>query len=385
MYKRDFSAAEFATRQARVRAAMAARKLDLLVVIHPANINWLIGARHKSYQQFQCLFIGADASDGLVMLTRLAEQWELQAESLASEVRGWGGREPENPIDAFAAIVREKSWQGRRIGLEVPRYYIGVEEHGAIRAFLGSAIKADATRLVEELKFVKSPAELRYIGKAVGFADAAMAAFVKAAKPGRTEHQLAGEVYRTMLSAGGDVPASPINIGFGPRSAYGHPLPSERKLRRGDFGQVEYGAAFRRYCTTLGRQVVVGKPNRKQSDLYKVVRESCDAAIAAIRPGVRADVPHEAAKRVIVKAGLEHGRWHLTGYGIAPGFAPVWGESLEMDGGSRDVIAAGMVLSIEPPVFLPKEKLGCRIIDNVLVTAKGCRVLSTYTRDLIVL
>jgi Xaa-Pro dipeptidase len=385
MYKRDFTSAEFKSRRARLGRMMDKAGIDLAVIVHPSNINWLIGARHKSYQQFQCLFVPRDSSDDMVMLTRLAEVWELQEESLCSDVRGWGGRGPANPIDSFAAIVNEKRWKGRRIGLDVPRYYIGVQEHADIRAFLGRAIKADITRAVESLRWVKSAAELKYVIRASAIADEGMAAFVKAAKPGRTEHQMAAAIYNAMLSKGGDVPASPINIGFGPRSAYGHPLPSERRLARGDFGQVEYGGVFRRYCVTIGRQFVIGKPTARQKEIYQAARDACDATIDAIRPGVRGAVPHEAAKRVIVRAGMEEGRWHLTGYSIAAGFPPVWGDNFELDGEAADIIQEGMILSVEPPVFLAKDRLGARIIDNVLVTKTGCRVLSRATRDLVAL
>ncbi len=383
MFKHDFTAAEFKARRARLGRMMDKAKIDLAVVVHPSNINWFIGARHKSYQQFQCLFVPRDPADDMVMLTRLAEVWELQCESICPDVRGWGGRGPANPIDAFKAIVREKRWTGRRIGLDVPRYYIGIEEHREMRAFLGAAVKADVTRDLEALRWVKSKAELRYVARASAIADGGIAAFRKAAKPGRSEHEMAAAIYHAMLGKGGDVPASPINIGFGPRSAYGHPLPSERKLKRGDFGQVEYGGVFRRYCVTIGRQFVIGKPTARQKEIYQVARDACDATIDAIRPGVPGSVPHEAAKRVIVRAGMEEGRWHLTGYSIAAGFPPVWGDNFELDGGASDVIQEGMVLSVEPPVFLARERLGARIIDNVLVTKTGCRVLSRTTRDLV--
>ena len=119
-------------------------------------------------------------------------------------------------------------------------------------------------------------------------------------------------------------------------------------------------------------------------ELTDIVRRACDACIAEIRDGVPAVVPHEAAKRVIADAGLEHGRVHTSGYGLAPGFPPTWGEPIHMIGGSAYALRAGMVLSVEPPVFLGGEALGARIIDNVLVTANGAELLSSVSRDLII-
>ena len=91
MSKDDFSAAEFESRQRRVREAMVDQQLDILIVIAPANMQYLIGTRTKSYQEFQCLLFPLDESKPLTVLTRLAEVFEYQDLSLANEVFGWGG------------------------------------------------------------------------------------------------------------------------------------------------------------------------------------------------------------------------------------------------------------------------------------------------------
>jgi Xaa-Pro dipeptidase len=146
---------------------------------------------------------------------------------------------------------------------------------------------------------------------------------------------------------------------------------------------IEYGAAYKRYCATIGRQLCLGAPTPRMSEIYQVVRDACDACIAEIAAGVPAVAPHEAAKKVIADAGMDQYRLHTTGYGIAPGFPPAWGEDIHMFGDSTYTLEAGMVVSIEPPVFIHAEKLGARIIDNVLVTETGCELLSGFTRDLI--
>ena len=187
-----------------------------------------------------------------------------------------------------------------------------------------------------------------------------------------------------MMSLGGEFTSSPMNFVSGERTPYSHGFPSERVLQDGDLVHHEYGSAYRRYTCTIGRVMCIGEPTARMKEVYQVVRDACDAAIGAIRAGVPASVPHEAAKKVIGDAGMEEGRWHTTGYGIAPGFPPRWSEPFQMDGSSDEPLQSGMVLSIEPPVFLPEERLGARIIDNVLVTDTGCEILSKTSRDLTV-
>ena len=119
-------------------------------------------------------------------------------------------------------------------------------------------------------------------------------------------------------------------------------------------------------------------------ELYDVVRRASDAMIASIRDGVPATVPHDAARRIIGEAGFERYRVHTSGYALGPGFPPSWAEPLHMIGASRYTLRAGMVVTIEPPVFIGPEALGARIIDNVLVTEAGAELLGRASRDLIV-
>ena len=102
-----------------------------------------------------------------------------------------------------------------------------------------------------------------------------------------------------------------------------------------------------------------------------MVRRASDATIAAMRDGVPATVPHEAAKAVFVEAGLDHYRQHTSGYGMAAGFPPSWGEPVNMFGGNTYTLRTGMVVSVEPNLFIHEERIGVRLIDNVLITAEG--------------
>ncbi|MGO4836716.1 M24 family metallopeptidase, partial [Rhizobiaceae sp. 2RAB30] len=294
------------------------------------------------------------------MLTRQGEHHEFETDSLAEEVVGWGGGEPGDPIASFAALARRMELPSARVGLEVPAYYLHPHHYLGIRDVLGDALVAEPTNLIADLKLVKSQAEIAYIRRAASTADAALEAFRAELAPGRSELSLAGVVYGALLARDSGLAASPINLVTGERSAYSHGAPTERVLRRGDFVNIEFGATCRRYTATIGRQYCLGAPTPRMLELYDVVRRASDAMIAVIRDGVPATVPHEAARAVIVDAGLEPYRVHTSGYGLAPGFPPGWGEPLHMIGGSTYTLAAGMVVTVEPPVFVGPEGLGAR-------------------------
>lgn len=383
MSKHDFSVLEFEARRARLRSAMEAGGLDWLICFHPVSVHWLTGAEAKSYQEFQCLLVAARPGP-IVVLTREGERNEFIADALVDRLETWGGPEPEDPLDGFARLVAELGLGGCRVGMEVPAYYLHPHHYHRIRELLGSALVAEPTTLVHDLTLVKSPAELAYIREAAAIADIGVAALSDALAPGRSELSLAGAIIGATMAAGSGIPASPINLVTGPRTAFSHGAPTRRILQPGDFGNVEFGTTSHRYTATIGRQFVLGRPSERMRELYDVVREAADAMIEVIRDGVPAVVPHEAAKAVIAKAGLDHGRVHTSGYGLAPGFPPTWGEPLHMFGGSGYVLEAGMVVTVEPPVFLGEEGLGARLIDNVLVTRTGAELLARSSRDLIV-
>jgi len=383
MSKHDFPPAEFADRLTRLREAIGAAGLDWLLVMHPVSIRWLIGQDTKSYTVFQCLPVAAKGGK-LIVFTRGTEEIEFTQDTMAEELRLYNGREPEDPMPAFDRFLDELGIKGKRVGMEVPGAYMQPGHYVRIKAMLGDSLVQDPSGILMALRAIKSPAELAYVREAARIGALALQRLIDNVRDGVSELELAAVAYHTLLSNGSGLPASTMNLMTGERSAYALGGPTERRMKRGDTGLVEMGAARRRYTSTLGRQWVLGPPSARLTELYDVIRRASDACLAEMRAGTPAVVPHEAAKRVIAEAGLDQYRAHTTGYGMAPGFPPSWGESPNMFGGSTDTLRAGMVVSVEPAVFLAHEGLGVRLIDNVLVTDSGVEMLSQMPPDLIV-
>ena len=384
MSKHDFSESEFRARQERTRRAVADAGLDWLLVINPVSLHWLIGSDTKGYTTFQCLPVSAEPRP-LLMFARETDRNELEDDTLVDEVRGWNGREPEDPMEAFARLVRELGLANARVGMEVPSWYLHPHHYARIKSMLGDALVAEPSTLVLDLKLVKSPRELEYIRHSARIANAALGALLGRVAEGRSELELAAAAFETLLSAGSGLPASTMNLVTGKRCSTVLGAPTTRRLKNGDPGHVEVAAAVKRYTSTIGRVWTLGEPTGRLRDLHEVVCRASDATIAAMRDGVPATVPHEAAKRVFVEAGLDQYRQHTSGYGMAAGFPPSWGEPVNMFAGNKYILRAGMVVSVEPNLFIHAEHLGVRIIDNVLITEKGAELLSDRPRDLVVI
>lgn len=383
MSKHDFTREEFAGRLARTREAIGKAGLDWLLVIHPVSMRWLTGQDNKSYTAFQCLPVAAKGGK-LVVFTRDMERNEFEADSIVDDVRSYNGREPEDPMEAFAKFADALGLKSARVGLEVPAYYLHPHHYLKLKDMLGPALVAEPNGLINSLKLAKSPQELAYHRRSAAIAADAWKALLAAAREGVSELELSGAAYQKILSSGSFLPASTMNLVTGERSCFALGGPTERKMKRGDTGLVELGGAYKRYTSTLGRQWSIGKPGARLLELHKIVREASDAAMAKMKAGAAAIEAHEALKGVIAKAGLDHGRQHTSGYGMAPGFPPSWGEPTNMFGGSKDVLQANMVMTIEPGVFIKEEGIGVRLIDNCIIKNDGIELLSTTPRDIAV-
>jgi Xaa-Pro dipeptidase len=318
------------------------------------------------------------------MITREAERAEFLEDALVDELHTWGGSGPENPLAVFATVVDGLGLRKGRVGLDIPSFYLNAHHYRGIVELLDPAAIEDATNLVHALKLVKSPAELTYIREASRIADISIAAFEQNLRSGRSELELAAEIFHVILSAGAGQPATPMNFASGRRAALSHAAPTERRLERGDFGNLEFAVPYRRYMASIGRQFSIGPPTPRMRALYHLVREASDACISEIRDGASVGAPFEAARRVIAKAGLEAYRVHTVGYSVGAAFPPSTGEPFNLGPSSAELLKAGMVLSICPPIFIPEERLGARVVDNVLVTANGAERLSRASNDLIV-
>jgi Xaa-Pro aminopeptidase len=227
----------------------------------------------------------------------------------------------------------------------------------------------DPAPALARLRSIKSEAEIRQLRHAVAITCRAHAAAMRRVAPGVPEYQVQAEMERQFTFEGARRPGYPSIIGSGENSCVLHYDASERTLGSGELVLMDAGAEFRRYSADLTRTVPVGgRFSEEQLKIYRVVLAAQTAAIAAIRPGVPFPEIDRTARKVITAAGygayFTHGTSHFIGLDVHDA-----GDT----GGS---LRPGMVLTVEPGIYLPEKSLGIRIEDDVRVTATGAEVLS---------
>jgi len=349
----------------RLREQLAARELPAALLLHARDIGYLTGFTGST-----AALIVTPAHAVFVTDSRYVEQAREECpavEIVATET----GRSYEEKI---GQVVRS-------LGLEaiaVESEYLTLQRHEKLQAELVGIALLPVAGLVAELRQIKDPHEIAAIRRACELTDRVFEQLLTWVKPGVRERDLAIEIEYAMKRQGAEREGFPIIVASGPRSALPHGRASERQIEVGDFVTFDFGAVVDGYCSDLTRTVVVGRASERQREIYAVVLRALEAAIAAIRAGVAGrDIDAVARERIAADGYGEyfgHGLGHQIGLEVhdGPGFSPR----------SEVTLAAGMVLTVEPGVYLPGWG-GVRIEDDVLVTADGCEVLTRARRDLI--
>ena len=134
-------------------------------------MRWLIGQDDKSYTAFSGPAVSAQPGK-LVVFTRDMERNEFERDSMIDEVRGYNGREPEDPMEAFSKFANDLGLGSAQVGIEVPSWYLNAHQYVKLKDILGKALVREPSGLVHGLKLAKSPAEIAYHRKSAAIAAA---------------------------------------------------------------------------------------------------------------------------------------------------------------------------------------------------------------------
>jgi Xaa-Pro aminopeptidase len=228
---------------------------------------------------------------------------------------------------------------------------------------------------VERLRWVKDAEELHHIENAQEATDQAFDAILDTLAVGMTERQVAGMLDDLMRRAADGLAFETI-VAFGENAAEPHHEPTYRALEDGDVVKMDFGALSSGYHTDMTRTVSFGATAPELRKIYDLVREAQQAGVDAVRPGVSGRDVDAVSRAVIEDAGYGDRFTHGLGHGVG----------LEIHEGPRlartvdDVIPEGAVVTVEPGIYVPGLG-GVRIEDTVEVTADGCRVIASSTKE----
>jgi Xaa-Pro aminopeptidase len=269
----------------------------------------------------------------------------------------------------------------RRLGtVAFEAHEMTVERHAELVARAGGVKVIPFGRKIEELRAVKDPSEIELLGTACRISCQAIADVFSLIRPGMTERGLAAALDARMAALGAERPAFDTIVASGPNGAIPHHAPTDRPLRRGDLITMDFGALYGGYHADMTRTVALGEPAGWQREIYELVAAAQRSGLDAARPGADVGDVDAAARDLIRDAGhgdhFQHGLGH--GVGLEVHEAPTIGY------GRTGKLASRVPVTVEPGVYLPGRG-GVRIEDVLVVGADGTGLLTTTTRELLVL
>ncbi len=350
-------------RRQRLRKQLRAAQVESLLVTNFTNVTYLTGfSGDDSY------LLVNPSDEVLITDPRYTEQLSVECPDLRLVVRKPGTSMIDGIVRACQAA------KIRRLGIESESMTVGLRDRIADRIPRVDIVPLEP--LVERQRSIKDAQEVAAIRRAIAVAESAFTVMRSRIDLGQTEQQFANALESDMRSKGAKGASFDPIVAAGPRSALPHARATSATLGESGFLLVDWGADVEHYKSDLTRVLVTGKIPPKLERIYRVVLKAQRAAIAAIRPQARCEDVDCAARSVIEEAGFGSRFGHGLGHGIGLDIH----ELPRFSRRSQEVLEPGMVVTVEPGIYLPGWG-GVRIEDDVLVTKAGCEVLTHLPND----
>jgi Xaa-Pro aminopeptidase len=355
-------------RQKALQRTLAQHKLDGVLVTHPPNVRYLCGFTGSAgalvFSQNKSVFF----TDG-----RYVEQSH-------AEVRG-----PKILIAREGPLIGAGKWlasQGsgvrKKANIGIEGEHLRVAEQSRLKGVLGNQIKiSESLALTEHLRLIKDEDELVLIRAAAGLGERLWKQTRRLVRAGVKETDISAELEYAARRAGAQGMSFDTIVASGKRSALPHGVASVEAIPARGFVVCDFGVILCGYCSDMTRTIFVGQPSKEHLHAYEAVSRAQEAAVAAVKPGASVGEVDSAARNLLKSEGLAKYFTHSTGHGVGLEIH----ESPRIASGRDEILRPGMVITIEPGVYIPG-KYGIRIEDMVLVTERGREVLTPSSKDL---
>ncbi|KPL04919.1 MAG: hypothetical protein AMJ73_03260 [candidate division Zixibacteria bacterium SM1_73] len=348
----------------RIKEILESEKLDLLLVTFLPNVRYLSG-----YTGTNGLVL--ISPNGSIFLTdfRYKEQSREQVKYLKTVIA---------ERDLIQTLPTLSLFKPKRLKLGFESNHLSCGTYRNLKALLPDCLLVPTENLIESVSVKKDQIEIDKIRKAVKITDQVFFEILDFIKPKVKEQDIAAEIEYRFKRYGSTTPLYETIVASGKRSALPHGRASGKKIEKGDLVTLDMGAVYEGYTADLTRTVVVGKANKRQKNLYNIVLKAQREALGRIKPKMRACDLDKVARGVIKRAG--YGKYF--GHGLGHGIGLVIHDNPAINTRNEQLLQPGMIITIEPGIYIPNWG-GIRIEDDVLVTKKGCEILTKAEKNLI--
>ncbi len=358
------SGPNYSSRRSKLIRSLKAANVDSLLISSESNVRYLTGFTGDS----SWLLISKSATV-IISDSRYTTQLANECGEIDANIRN--ARKPMH--EAVAAVVRKAKC--RQLGFESA--HLSFAQHAALATSVETAELISTSGLTERLREVKDKWELTQIREAVYQAERGISVVRSSLKPDQTEREIRYILEAAMRGFGANGPGFEPIIGVGPTGALPHAHAGDLQVRESPMLLVDWGAETKTgYRSDITRCFVTGKITKQMRTVYETVLKAQKKAIAAIKPGAKCKNVDAIARKTIADAGFEK----YFGHGLGHGFGLDIHESVRLGPLSDQELEPGMVVTVEPGIYLPG-KFGVRIEDDILVTNDGHEILTSVPRE----
>ena len=371
------------------REALAKALPDGVVVLYGQSEREDADLRNGFYQDSNFFYLTGWKAPGAALLIEPRREILFLPKHDPTRER-WIGRQPAQDdsniqeVAGFEMVLPPEALERElRASLErYPKVYtVGEEAIAKIKTLSPPGEVASAESAIARLRMKKSPREIELLQRSADASIAAHLAAWKRAAPGLYEYQIASTILSTYLELGCERSAYAPIVGSGPNSVYLHYSKNSRRMDRGDLLLVDAGAECAGYAADITRTIPVGANfSARQREIYEIVLGAQKAAIAAVKPGAYIGGPGRPSLLKTARDYIDsHGK-DLHGERLGKYFTHGISHHIGLDvhdaSDNNVPLEEGMVISVEPGIYIPEENIGIRIEDMVLVTKDGARVMT---------
>jgi Xaa-Pro aminopeptidase len=280
--------------------------------------------------------------------------------------------------ELYSDLTKVSGLTGKNLRLGFEAKNLSQYNFERIKSILPQALLVSTFDLIETISAIKDKEEIAKVKKATSITDAIFEKILPLIKPEIRECEISAEIDYLNKVLGADASSFEAIVASGYRGALPHGRASTKKIKKGELVTLDFGSLYQGYASDLTRTVVVGKANPKQKKIYEIVLKAQKSAVAKAKPNIKGKDLDKVPRDIISKAGFGRYFGHGTGHGIGL----LVHDKPTVNSKSEDILKPGMLLTIEPGIYLPGWG-GIRIEDDVLITAKGCEVLTQAEKNLI--
>lgn len=377
-----FTKKEFSNRLKRLTKEIKKRNLDGIMLFAQESMYWLTGYDTFGYCFFQCMVVSKKGD--ISLLTRAPDLRQARHTSIVEDIRIWKDHGKARPETDLKKMLADLGYKGKTIGLEA--------KTAGLNAFYGKAVESklkgfakivDASLLVDELRVIKSEAELAYTKIAGELADYALDAAISKTKTGADEGDILAAMHSVIFAKGGDYAGNEFIIGSGKDALLCRYKSGRRTLSKNDQLTLEWAGAYRHYHAAMMRTLIIGKPKKRHQKLYEASKTALLAVRDAMQVGNSFADMFEAHARALDDAGLKKHRLNACGYSMGASYTPCWMDPPMIYAGNKTKIKENMVLFHHMIIADSDSNTAMTLGQSYIARKKGPKSLSRHEIDLI--